>query len=652
MKFYPSFRSELELGLEIRAFERHLLDLFAQGHLSGTVHTCIGQELNSVFISKFLRCDDFILSNHRGHGHYLARSFAYKALFREVLGKASGLSSGLGGSQHIVDDFFISNGIQGGMTPISVGIAYSFKRDLRDQIVVVYIGDGTLGQGVLYESMNLASLLSVPVLFVLENNGWAQSTNFVDAFSGDIKLRVEGFGVEYYSTKTNDLKDLDLTTRKAVDFVRGNKKPAFLEISSQRLMAHSKGDDNRDSALIDELNSLDILNASMLNEPSLKDFYDEKYENFKLFIKEILKEQPCDNVPVSQSFVNKKRNATRAVDVSTHQLYNVAINNALKSILEKTDNLTIIGEDIRDNGSRASKVYGGAFKVTKGLSTMYPNKLINSPISEQAIVGFGTGYSIVGNIAIVEIMFGDFTTLILDQLLQHASKFPLVYNIECKLIVRSPMGGRRGYGPTHSQSLEKHFLGVPGLVVLALNHRLDPTYVYDTILKEVRGPSIVIENKILYTINNKPMVIGYNYNFNLELFPVLEISPKEYHSSITVVCYGEMLNEVEEAASFLLTEYDLFVDVYCFSLISEINSQVIVKSLNKTKKLLVVEEGNGFASFGSELITQTLSCVDERISVSRLNNNTIVPASSYAEVNVLPDRQKIVSTIIEMLKKP
>ncbi len=651
MELNVGFRREIEIGLEIRAFERILLDLFAQGHLSGTVHTCIGQELNAVFVSKFLKDDDFILSNHRGHGHYLARSFAYTALFREVLGKSSGLSRGLGGSQHIVDDFFISNGIQGGMTPISVGIAYSLKRELKEQIVVVYIGDGTLGQGVLYESMNLASILNVPVLFVLENNGWAQSTNFADSFSGDVKLRVEGFGVQYFSTNTNDIKDLHLATKNAVDFVRGNSKPAFIEIRSQRLMAHSKGDDNRDPELIEELNSLDIINVLISNDPSLKDFYNEKYENFKLSIEEILKENTCNNAPVSQSFITKKRDLARAVDVRTGELYSSLINGALKSLLENIENFTIIGEDIRDNASRASKVYGGAFKVTKGLSTLYSNKVINSPISEQAIVGFGIGFSIAGNIALVEIMFGDFTTLILDQILQHASKFLLVYNIECKLIVRTPMGGRRGYGPTHSQSLEKHFLGIPGLVVIALNHRLDPMYIYDTISKDVRGPSIVIENKILYTINNKAKVLGYNYNFNLELFPVLEISPKNNQSFVTVVCYGEMLNEVEEAASILLSEYDIFVDIYCFSLISEIDSQVIIKSLNSTKNLLVIEEGNGFASFGSELISQVYSCVGERISVSRLNNNTIVPASSYAEMEVLPDRQKIATTIISMINK-
>ena len=158
-------------GILIREFENLLLKLFSQGKLNGTVHTCIGQELTSIFAGKYATTEDTFFSNHRGHGHYIAKTNDIKGLLAEIMGKKSGCSSGFGGSQHLYfENEFYSNGIQGGMTPVATGFAYSKMQRGEKGISFVFIGDGTLGEGILYESLNLASIYNSPVIFILENN--------------------------------------------------------------------------------------------------------------------------------------------------------------------------------------------------------------------------------------------------------------------------------------------------------------------------------------------------------------------------------------------------------------------------------------------------------------------------------------------------
>lgn len=154
----------------------------------------------------------------------------------------------------------------------------------------------------------------------------------------------------------------------------------------------------------------------------------------------------------------------------------------------------MIGEDIRSP-------YGGAFKVTKGLSDEFPGRVFNTTISEAAIVGIGNGLALDGMIPVCEIMFGDFMALTFDQILNHAAKFQGMYHnqVTNPIIIRSTMGGGRGYGPTHSRSLEKHFLGIPGTIALYINHRYDPADLYEKLFERISGPALVFEHKLLYS---------------------------------------------------------------------------------------------------------------------------------------------------------
>ena len=182
--------------LMIRYFEQEVLKLFEQGQLFGTTHAYIGQEANAVGVITNLKKSDIVISNHRCHGHYITHKQNPYALLCEMMGKEDGLCAGRGGSQHICDDGFFSNGVQGGIMPLSAGLAYSEKFNKTGNIVVVFIGDGTLGEGVLYETLNIVSKWELPLLIVLENNRYAQSTKIEHALAGRISERFTAFDIE------------------------------------------------------------------------------------------------------------------------------------------------------------------------------------------------------------------------------------------------------------------------------------------------------------------------------------------------------------------------------------------------------------------------------------------------------------------------
>ncbi len=231
----------------IRRCEESLLELFQAGKVHGTVHTCIGQELCAVgMLSDCNSENSIVLSNHRGHGHYLAFTNDLEGLILELIGDHRGVCGGAGGSQHLANAGYYSNGIQGGMVPCAAGIAFSERLNHTDKIVYVFIGDGTMGQGVVYETFNMAQLYSLKIIFVLENNRYAQSTPIELAHAGDITTRAKSFGIYTIVTNGNDIDSVMNACATANSYVRSHSLPVFIILNTYRLMAHSKGDDIRD----------------------------------------------------------------------------------------------------------------------------------------------------------------------------------------------------------------------------------------------------------------------------------------------------------------------------------------------------------------------------------------------------------------------
>lgn len=236
----------------IRRFEETLLHLFSQGKLVGTTHTCIGQEADAAGVIACLEPErDVVFSNHRCHGHYLAFTGDLVGLLAEVMGKATGTCGGKGGSQHLCRGSFYSNGVLGSIAPVAAGMALAERERGSGAVTTVFLGDGALGQGVVYESLNLASLWRLPLLAVVENNFYAQSTPSRLQLAGGIPERARAFGIEAEHLDSTDVLEIHEAAARAVARVRGTGEPFFLVIDTYRFSPHSKGDDNRDPAEIE-----------------------------------------------------------------------------------------------------------------------------------------------------------------------------------------------------------------------------------------------------------------------------------------------------------------------------------------------------------------------------------------------------------------
>ena len=643
------YGGEIRVALTIRLAEQRLLELFSEGKLFGTIHTCIGQEFVPVAVSRCLKDQDTVFSNHRCHGHFLAYCGNIKGLIGEIMGKTLGVCGGRGGSQHLHQNHFFSNGILGGTTPVSNGLAFGHQLSNTDGIAVTYIGDGALGEGVLYESMNIASKWQLPVLFVCENNGYAQSTSQTQTLAGSITARAQAVGIETSQSDTWDWPALFSAMRESIDQVRASGRPRFHQVDTYRLMAHSKGDDNRPQEQVASYWEKDPI-EKLARQYAADSRWQSMIEQIKTEIDQAVAEaESCD---FGQIEFPKPAPAEEALTWHIARFDRERVVASVRRGLEETmahnEKVVLVGEDIESP-------YGGAFKCTQGLSERFPNRVRNSPISEAAIVGLGTGLALSAMCPVVEIMFGDFLTLAADQWINHAAKFAWIYNdqVSVPLVIRTPMGGKRGYAATHSQSIEKHFLGLPGTLVLCLHHRMSPAKLYLDLLKSIDRPTLVIENKILYgQWAHCDPPDGFDLQHTAERFPTARLQPQS-PPDLTMIALGGISLEAEQALLALFENEEIVVDLFLPSRLYPFDVAVFEQSLTDTRRLLVVEEGQGFVSMSSEILAQVAERFGHlNVAARRLTAAPVpIPAARPLEEACLVNSQMIVDQAMEVLRE-
>ena len=286
----------------------------------------------------------------------------------------------------------------------------------------------------------------------------------------------------------------------------------------------------------------------------------------------------------------------------------------------------LLGEDLLDP-------YGGAFKAARGLSTAFPDRVLSSPISEAALVGLASGMALRGLRPVVEIMFGDFLTLAADQIVNHAAKFRWMYNdqVRVPLVVRTPMGGRRGYGPTHSQSLEKHFLGAPGLRVLAPCDLGDPGLLLRQAILEDDDPVLYIENKLLYlcripdasTLADFEIQTVYTTSASVPGLDTQAYAPS-YNLSIrgappaqlTLAAYGYMAHLARQAILQMAYEHEIFAELVIITQLAPFATEPVLASVQRTGKLMAIEEGTTTLGWGAEIVTQMANALGRGLIAS------------------------------------
>ncbi len=331
-----------------------------------------------------------------------------------------------------------------------------------------------------------------------------------------------------------------------------------------------------------------------------------------------------------------------------------SLNRALHQALLTDPQALLLGEDILDP-------YGGAFKVTQGCSTNFPERVLSTPISEAAIVGIATGMAMRGLHPVVEIMFGDFIPLIADQLINHLAKFRWMYNdqVHVPVVIRTPMGGYRGYGPTHSQTLEKIFLGIPGIKVIAANNFTDPgTMLYHTIRFE-EDPLLFIEHKLLYPLTIFEEIVNQDLQRQTlpgnSTYPTYRLSLRGAPDpQITFLAYGYMAELASQALRKLAYEEEIFGELIVPAQLTPFEISSVLDPVQKSRRMITIEEGSLTLGWGAEIISRILENLPtSTIRVARLAaEDHPIPVSPILEKNTLPDITDIIASVHALLTIP
>lgn len=631
-------------GHLLRETESLLLRLFTEGLLSGTTHTCIGQELCQMAVVRALPDPrDAVLSNHRNHGHFLTYSGDFLGLVAEIMGREAGMAGGIGGSQHLAFRNFHSNGVQGGMTAIGAGLALARKLRGERAVVALMLGDGTLGQGLVYESMNLASIWKLPMIFVVENNHIAQTTPTAETTGGKIEARGAAFGLTVTRIADTD-PELFQIAEQTVARAR-MAEPQMLVIDTARLGPHSKGDDLRPASEMENLRRRDPLRrlGDSLPEGEREAIERANRDFLRRVEREALASPEASRLVAKHAVFRPARPVSVTAPAAEGNL-RAHLNAALRELLHADPRVLLLGEDLHDP-------YGGAFKVTAGLSTEFPGRVISTPISEAGVIGAGIGLAMAGWRPVVEMMFADFLTLGMDQIFNHAVKFPGMFDeIEVPLVIRAASGGRRGYGPTHSQSPENLLAAIPGLTVVCPSHRHDAGLLLKNVVLCWPNPTVFLEHKLLY---GEPCASGpfrevetLAEDPGLELFPTLAAGSED--PDVTLVTYGGMLPHVERLAEELRGE-ELSAEIVVPCLIAPLPRHQLAGLLRGREHVVVIEEG--FAEYGfGKAIGSMLAESGYRGRFAHVHAPPVpIPAARSLEEQVIPGRSAMLEGVLRAL---
>jgi 2-oxoisovalerate dehydrogenase E1 component len=487
----------------IRAAEERTAELYRDGLIPGFVHLSNGQEAVPVGVCATLRADDVITSTHRGHGHVLAKGVELGSLFAELMGRVTGACGGYGGSMHIASAgarIFGANGIVGAGLPIAAGAAMSMRQQGSDRVAVAFFGDGAVSTGAFHEAVNLAALWQLPLVLVCEVNGFAEFSLTDDQHPVTFAERAAGYGIPHVRVDGNDVVAVHAATAAAVGAARSGGGPTFVEAVTRRLRGHYEGDPQRyrsDAGESDGRDPLDVA-AAVLSAGGVDDAGIAAIRRSALARVDAAIEaartapepDPAGIVPLvlkgDYAPAGPSTSAT-GEDLRVSQ----SLRAALADAMADDERVMLLGIDIGAGG--------GVFGITRGLADRFPGRVLDTPISETAIVGGAVGAALDGRVPVAELMYLDFLGVCFDQLLNQAAKLRFMTGgqVSVGLTLRTQFAIGRSSGSQHSQSLEALLAHVPGLVVVMPSSVEDH---YGLLRSAIDSPDpvVFVENRLLY----------------------------------------------------------------------------------------------------------------------------------------------------------
>ena len=636
-----------------RRFEELVAQFFHHKEMHGTTHLSIGQEAAQAGLSLALREGDWIVPTHRCHGHTIARGSDEEAMFSEMFGSRHGIAKGLGGSMHMADVQTWNAGsssVVGSGVNLATGLGFALKRQESDSLSVAIFGDGASSRGSVHESMNLASVLGLPVLFFCENNGYGMSASrdkMVSASS--IAKRAEGYGMPHDTVDGNDVEAVYAAVLAAAQYIRSNGKPYFLEVLTYRLCGHSKSDDCRYRTREEEAEWEAKDPISRFCRVLIKDelFSEEEVSDIILNGRKHVEEAALraratrdDHLTLEEAqalvYAPEDPQTYGVVHRTIRSTYREAIRSALAEEMDHDGAVHLIGEDIG--------LYGGCFKVTGDLYAIYPDRIHETPVSEEAITGMGVGASFLGIRSVVEIMYGDFATLASDPIINHAAKahFISAGQLSAPIVVRAPIGSGTGHGAQHTQSLESMFTNVPGLILVAPSCPGDAKALLKSAIRS-NNPVLFFEHKGLYDTIGPVGDKEY-------LLPLGKAVVKKRGSDVTIVAYSKAVTTVLAAASILSAQDEIEVEIIDLATLKPLDAETILRSVRKTGRLLVIHDSPEFAGFGAEILAlaasdesafHSLKTVPKRLCGKEMP----IPFAYELEKSVVVSKEEIVRSV-------
>lgn len=597
-----------ERVLLVRRFEERVAELYANGDVPGFVHVSIGQEASAVGACAPLRRSDTIASTHRGHGHCLAKGVAPEAMFAELFGLETGTCRGRGGSMHIADPavgMLGANGIVGAGLPIAVGAAFAARYRGTDDVTVAFFGDGAISTGAFHEAVNLAALWRLPVVFFCENNGYAEFSPTATQHPVAITERARGYGITGVSVDGSDVVAVDQAMMQIVADVRAGGGPVLVEAITQRWHGHYEGDPlkYRDPAELEQHRANDavercrrLLRLHGMDDVSLAAVERRVADRIELALEQAragAQPEPAtlfDDVVASRSLV-AEASLPVAAEAEPWRMMD-AVHDALEAELQADPGVFLAGIDVGRGGN--------VFALTRGLWERWPDRVLDTPISETAIVGLGVGAACVGLKPVVELMYLDFVGVCFDQLLNQAAKLRYMTGgaVTLSLTVRTQCGSGRSSGSQHSQSLEALLAHIPGLTVVMPSTAADA---YGLLRSAIQDPNpvVVIENRALYGKREPRCPADH-------LVPIGKAAVRRSGRDLTIVSYSRMALDAMKAAELLASE-GVEAEVIDLRTVAPVDWPTVFASVERTGRLLIAHEAVADFGVGAEIAARVAS---------------------------------------------
>ena len=585
-----------------RAIENKMLNYLRQGKISKWF-SGIGQEAISVGATYALKETDIILPMHRNLGVFTTRGVDLKRLFCQLMGKKGGYTKGRDRSFHFG---LLSKNIVGmishlaAMLPVADGFALASNLKKEKKVILSFTGDGSTSEGDFHEAINLAAVWNLPVIFLIENNGYGLSTPSKEQFKcKNLSDKAIGYGIKGLTIDGNNILEVYQTIKNVASEMRAGKGPVIIEAMTFRMRGH------------EEASGTDYISDKVFEKWQKKDPIAQflKFLNKEKILTKSIENQILDKIekkidsafeyaleaPVPTSNIDREINdvykdfdfiKTNPKDEGKELRYVDAISHTLNDIMKKNKNALLMGQDICE--------YGGVFKITKNFQNDFgKDRVKNTPIIESGILGASVGLALSGFIPIVEMQFADFVSCGFNQITNNIAKTHYRWGESLNILIRMPYGGGMGAGPFHSQSPESWFFHTPGLKIVAPSTPYDAKGLLNASFEDP-NPVLFFEHKFIYR-SIKEKVPSSHYNIEIGKGEI-----KKKGKDITIITYGMGVHWALEMSKKLESQ-NISIEVLDLRSLIPWDKDLVKKSISKTNKALILHEANLTGGVGAEI---------------------------------------------------